>query len=197
MRGWFFPQSPILNPESPIPNLQFQIPNCSFHPQLYILSVSSLMVKMLPIIKKIYRHLFRHYKSWRTSKSLYWFKSYGNFSEWVDFAYWGDSMSKVREKRSTSKSGFFFNEMWKIIGQIDDFDRFLSNSCNLGGFLAKNQKYLKNTVLKKWKLEQRRKKIKDWKSYFKYHIYHSYSMNFMILKICFVTCNVLGHFLPF
>ena len=46
----------------------------------------------------------------------------------------GDSMSKVREKRSTSKSGFFFNEMWKIIGQIDDIDRFFDNSCNLGVF---------------------------------------------------------------
>ena len=57
-------------------------------------------------------------------------------------------MSKVREKRSTSKSGFFFNEMWKIIGQIDDFDRFFNNSCNLGVFLAKNPKYRKMTVLK-------------------------------------------------
>ena len=46
----------------------------------------------------------------------------------------GDSMSKVWEKRSTSKSGFLFNEMWKIIGQIDDFDSFLNNSCNLGVF---------------------------------------------------------------
>ena len=50
----------------------------------------------------------------------------------------GDSMLKVREKRSTLKSGFFFNEMWKIIGQIDDFDHVLNNSCNLGVFLAKN-----------------------------------------------------------
>ena len=46
----------------------------------------------------------------------------------------------------------FFNEMWKIMGQIDDFDRFLNNSCNLGVFLAKNQKFPKMTVLKKWKL---------------------------------------------
>jgi hypothetical protein len=29
------------------------------------------------------------------------------------------------------------------MGQIDDFDRFLNNSCNLGVFLAKNQKYQK------------------------------------------------------
>ena len=60
--------------------------------------------------------------------------------------------------------------MWKIIGQIDDFDSFLNNSCNLGVFLAKNQKYPKMTVLKKWKLKKRRKKIKDWKTYVKYHI---------------------------
>ena len=62
-------------------------------------------------------------------------------------------MSKVREKRSTSKSGFFSNKMWTIIGKIDDFDRFLNNSRNLGVFLAKNKKYPKMTVLKKWKLK--------------------------------------------
>ena len=45
--------------------------------------------------------------------------------------------------------------MWKIIGQVDDFERFLNNSCNLGVFLAKNQKYPKITVLKSGK-----KKIK-------------------------------------
>jgi hypothetical protein len=32
---------------------------------------------------------------------------------------------------------------------MDDFDRFLNNFCNLGVFLAKNQKYPKMTVLKK------------------------------------------------
>ena len=39
----------------------------------------------------LYKHLchfFRDSKSWRASKSLYWFKSYGNFAEWVDFEYW-------------------------------------------------------------------------------------------------------------
>ena len=61
----------------------------------------------------------------------------------------GDSMSKVREKRSTLKSGFFFNEMWKIIGQLDD---------NLWVFLAKNKKYPKMTALKKWKLKKKKKK---------------------------------------
>ena len=43
-----------------------------------------------------------------------------------------------RKKVNVKKWIFFFNEMWKIIGQIDDFDRFLNNSCNLGVFLAKN-----------------------------------------------------------
>ena len=56
------------------------------------------------------------------------------------------------------------------MGQIDDFDRFLNNSCDLGVFLAKNQQYPKLTVLKKGKLKKRGKKIKDWKTYFKYHI---------------------------
>ena len=59
----------------------------------------------------------------------------------------GDSMSKVREKRSTSKNGFFKNEIWKIIGQIDDFGRFFNNFCNFLVFLAKNQKYPKITIL--------------------------------------------------
>ena len=101
------------------------------------------------------------------------------------------------EKKGQHQKVDFFNEMWKIMGQIDYFGRFLNNSCNLGVFLVKNQKYLKTTVLKKWKLNKRRKKIWDWKTYFKYYIKHSYSMNLMILLICFVICNVLGHFLPF
>ena len=33
-------------------------------------------------------YLFRHCKSTRAPKLLYWFKSYGAFAEWVDFAYW-------------------------------------------------------------------------------------------------------------
>ena len=62
-------------------------------------------------------------------------------------------MSKVREKRSTSKSGFFFNEIGKIIRQIHDFGRFLNNFCNFGVFLAKNQKYPKMTF-EKLKIEK-------------------------------------------
>ena len=53
--------------------------------------------------------------------------------------------------------------MWKIIGQIDGFDCFLTT------FIT-TLKYPKKTVLKKWKFIQKRKKIKDWKTYFKYHI---------------------------
>ena len=87
---------------------------------------------------------------------------------------------KGPRKKVNVKKWIFFNETWKIIGQIYDFDRFLNNSCILGVFLAK-----------------RRNKIKEWKTYFKYYIYHSYSMNFMILLICFVICNVLGHFYHF
>ena len=53
-----------------------------------------------------------------------------------DFFFWfrGDSISKVREKRSTSKSVFFFNEMGKIIGQIDYCDRFLTTLVIWGCF---------------------------------------------------------------
>ena len=46
----------------------------------------------------------------------------------------GDSMSKVREKRSTSKSGFFFNEMWKTTSQIDDVGRFWTTFVIFGCF---------------------------------------------------------------
>ena len=105
---------------------------------------------------------------------------------------------KGPRKKVNVKKRIYFNEMWKIIGQIDDFDRFLNNSCNLGVFLVKNQKYPKMTVLKKWKFKKKMYFfLKDWTPFFKYHIYHSYSMNFMILLIFFVICNVLGHFLPF
>ena len=53
-----------------------------------------------------------------------------------------------RKKVNVKKVDFFY-EMAKIIGQIDDFDVFLNNSCNLGVFLAKNQIYPKITVLNK------------------------------------------------
>ena len=39
--------------------------------------------------------------------------------------------------------------------------------------------------------------FKYWTTYFNHHKYHSYTMNFMMLLICLVICNVLGHLLPF
>ena len=36
----------------------------------------------------------RECKSWRESKLLYWFKSYGDFAECVDFAYWWSCIGK-------------------------------------------------------------------------------------------------------
>ena len=41
---------------------------------------------------------------------------------------------KGPRKKVNVEKWIFFNEMWKIIGQIDDFDRFLNYSCNLGVF---------------------------------------------------------------
>ena len=32
------------------------------------------------------------------------------------------------------------------------------------------------------------------KNYVKGHVYHFYSMNYIILFVCSVVCNVLGHF---
>ena len=43
------------------------------------------------------------------------------------------------------------------MGQIDGFDSFLNNSCNLGVFLAKNQKRTKNDCFEKVKREKREK----------------------------------------
>ena len=63
-------------------------------------------------------------------------------------------MSKVREKGSTSKSGFFLDEMLKIIRQIHDFGRFFDNFCSLGVFLAKNKKILKDYCFQKVKIEK-------------------------------------------
>ena len=65
----------------------------------------------------------------------------------------GDSMTKVREKRSMSKSGFFFNETCKIIRQFDDFGRFLTTFNNFGMFRPKIKNTQKKTVLKKWKFK--------------------------------------------
>ena len=57
-------------------------------------------------------------------------------------AHLGNSMSKVREKRSTSKSRQF---LW--VGP------FLNNFWNFWVFLAQNKKFTKRTVLKKWKFK--------------------------------------------
>ena len=62
------------------------------------------------------------------------------------------------EKKGQRWKVDFFYEMWKIKGQIDDLDRFLNNSCNLGVLLAKNQKYQKNDWFEKVKIEKKKKK---------------------------------------
>ena len=42
------------------------------------------------------------------SKSHYWFKSYGNFAEWVDFAYWW-SFSGEGYASAACAAGFFLD----------------------------------------------------------------------------------------
>ena len=67
-------------------------------------------------------------------RHLCWFCPSPDFNKNnVELPHLGDSMSKVREKRSTSKSRFFY-EMWMIIRQLDDFDRFMNNFWNFGLF---------------------------------------------------------------
>ena len=107
----------------------------------------------------------------------------------------GNSISKVREKRLTPKSGFF---LWNVKDnrQIDDFGCFLNHFYNFGCFFKPKIKIPKNDCYEKGKIKQKCF-FKDWTTYCKYHIYHSYSMSFMVLLICFVICNILGQFLPF
>ena len=40
------------------------------------------------VLSVIYHNFCGDSKSRRTSKLHYWFKSYGDFAEWVDFSYW-------------------------------------------------------------------------------------------------------------
>ena len=58
---------------------------------------------------------------------------------------------KGPRKKVYVKKWIFFNEMWKVIGQIDNFDSFLNNSYNLGMFLAKKSKIPKNDCFEKMK----------------------------------------------
>ena len=48
--------------------------------------------------------------------------------------------------------------MWRIIGQIDDFDCFLSNSCNLGGVFSQKSKIPKNDCFEKVKIGKKKEK---------------------------------------
>ena len=58
-------------------------------------AVTPKRLKMvLSVIYKLYWHFVRDSKSWRTFKSLYWFRSYGDFTEWVDFDYWWSCIGK-------------------------------------------------------------------------------------------------------
>ena len=112
-----------------------------------------------PKTEKLSLHFWILSPSWTQNKMLTFLSGSQKCQQTAKniFSCLGDSMSMVRGKRLTLISEFFFYEMQKIIGQIDDLTVFF-NSCNLGVFLAKNQKYPKMTVLKKWKLKKKRKK---------------------------------------
>ena len=99
------------------------------------------------------------------------------------------------EKNCQRQKVDFFDKMWKLLRQIDDFGRSLINFCNWWVFFSQKSKIPKKLLF--WKSKNLRRNFfffKDWTSYFKYHIYHSHSIHFMILLIYFVICNVLGHF---
>ena len=62
---------------------------------------------------------------------------------------------KGLRKNVNVEKGIFKNEMWKIIGHIDDFDRFLTTLV-IWGVSAKNQKNPKITIKKKLKLKKKK-----------------------------------------
>ena len=84
---------------------------------------------------------------------------------------------KSQRKKVSVEKWIFVDEMWKIIGQSDDFGRFLNNFGNFGVFLAKNRKYPKITVLKKWKKKKKKKKKK--------HFFFRLNNLFQIIYISF------------
>ena len=65
-----------------------------------------------PVIKPTLLTFFRNSISWRASKSLFWFKSYGDFAERVDFAYWWSCIGKglpcsLRSRLVTTNAAIF------------------------------------------------------------------------------------------
>ena len=71
------------------------------------------------------------------------------------------------------------------------------NFCYFKVLLGPKAKTPKTDCFDRGKIEEKSYFFKDSTTYFKYHIYHSYCMNFMILLVGFVVCNVLGHFYRF
>ena len=67
----------------------------------------------LPVIKKC-QHFFRNSKYWRASKSLNWFKSYGKFAEWLDFAYWWSCTGKCLRLQPAKQAC----SIWKCISKL-------------------------------------------------------------------------------
>ena len=99
----FLPNLFIPNPQSPIQNGQLGI-----YPQLGILCVSSLLCY----------NFWGDSKSWRASKSHYWFRSDGNFAELEDFNYWwsfiggGSAINRATPSsslRTNNNSKYTFN----------------------------------------------------------------------------------------
>ena len=62
-------------------------------------------------------------KSRRASKWHYWFKSYNNFDEWVDYAYWPSFSRRGSANNGATLSSLFPNRIWKngksVPGKLD------------------------------------------------------------------------------
>ena len=74
---------------------------------------------VVPVIKQTIFTFFllSDSKSWRASKSLYWFKSYGGFTEWVEFAYWWSCIGKGLRLQPAQEACFYFCQQprWLLV----------------------------------------------------------------------------------
>ena len=77
--------------------------------KIYVRRCHAKRLKMvLPVIQQNTLTFFRCFKYWRASKLLYWVKSYCNFTEWVDLAYWLSCIRKGLPWSLCSRLVYFY-----------------------------------------------------------------------------------------
>ena len=66
----------------------------------------------------------------------YWFKSYGNFFEWMDFAYWWSFIGGGSAINSATPSSFLEDPLKKVLAQILKFSNICRRTEQPTGALA-------------------------------------------------------------